>query len=214
VHAGAADYDNWWTVGVALLYYAAHGAKPGERDATFDRSIRHYDGACARARQSPEVVAEDLADLLADHAEALYFRGDPGDIDNALALLADAEKLSTASHPEWHDWNRAWACYERGRELELANKAGDAEVAYRSAIDLLKSVPNLPNQYRRTLAVCYAALGCNDDARREGRKFLRQERSRGRSYDPAIEMRWPYKDRDKHKKLRERLRNAGLHAPE
>jgi hypothetical protein len=211
-HAGADDYDNWWSVAVALLYYAAHGAPPNQRDAIFDLSIQYYEGARARAQQGG-AVPEDMADLLADYAEARYFRGNANDVQAALDLLDEAKALSAAGHPKWHDWNRAWALYELGRELEQDNKADESEEAYLHAIYLLTSMPNLPHQYRRTLAACYAALGWNKDARREGRQFLERERSRCHPYDPGVETRWPYKDPARGTKLRERLRKAGIHAP-
>jgi hypothetical protein len=211
-HDGVDDYDNWWSVGVALLYYAAHGAPEDQRNAIFDQSIDYYKEARARAEQGG-AIPEDMADLLADYAEALYFRGDASDIQAALDLLDEAKGLGTAGHPKWHDWNRAWAHYERGRELEQNNQADESEYAYLQAIDLLKSMQNLPHQYRRTLAVCYVALGWNEDARHEGQQFLERERLRGQAYDPGIETRWPYKDPARGVKLRERLRKAGIPAP-
>src|SRR5262245_36914438 len=75
-HAGSDDYDNWWSVGVALLYYAAHGdASTSQRDGIFNDSIdTYYQEARAKAEQSG-AIPEDIADLLADYAEARYFRG-------------------------------------------------------------------------------------------------------------------------------------------
>jgi hypothetical protein len=218
-HAGADDYDNWWSVGVALLYYAAHGDLDEEdRSDAFNASIGHYGQARTTAwpdendQATMVAIREDVADLLADYAEALYFRGDGNDVQGALDLLTKAKNLSAPNHPKWHDWNRAWALYELGGELGAGT--AQSHLAYMSAISLLTGLPTLPNQYRRTLAACYAALGWNEEARREGREFLRHERARGRPYNPAIEMRWPYKNPQRGKDLRERLRKAGIPAPE
>jgi tetratricopeptide (TPR) repeat protein len=217
-HAGSDDYDNWWSVGVALLYYAAHGDAPAiQRDGIFIESIEHYYKEARDRAEQDGAIPEDMADLLADYAEARYFRGDVNeevdDIQLALDLLDEAKAIGIASHPKWHDWNRAWAHYELGCKLEEDNQADESELAYLHAIDLLTSMPSLPHQYRRTLAVCYAALGWYEEARREGRQFLERERLRGQAYDPGIETRWPYKDPARGEKLRERLRKAGIPAP-
>jgi len=217
-HAGKDDYDNSWSVGVALLYHAAHGSDQATRDQVFIDSIGYYEAARKMAwfdeNISPtqaDAVKEDIADLLADYAEALYFRSDKGDTDNAIALLDKASALHGTNYPKWHDWNRAWAYYEHADGLKPDDP--EKEAYYQLAIGHLMSLPSFPNLYRRTIAACYAALNLENDARREGQEFLRHENARGRVYDPFTETRWPYKDVNKHKRLKERLRKAGIPAP-
>jgi hypothetical protein len=217
-HAGESDYDNWWSVGVALLYYAAHSTDQASRTDVFNMSIDYYETARKMAwsdeNNSPtqaDAVKEDIADLLTDYAEALYFRSYQGDVKNAIVLLDKASVLHGTNYPKWHDWNRAWAYYEYGDELPAGST--DKEAYYLLAIAHLMSLPSFPNMYRRTIAACYAALNLESDARREGLEFLRHENARGRVYDPLTETRWPYRDVDKHNRFKERLRKAGIPAP-
>lgn len=114
------------------------------------------DQALSEYRRAVSLNPND-ADLLAEFAETLAYRGEPLE---AIRELERAKEINPF-FPDWYRWNLGWALYSARR--------------YESSLFELQQMSELPNHVRLIVAANYVRLGRQTVATQFVTQFLQQE---------------------------------------
>jgi Predicted integral membrane protein len=129
------------------------------------------------------------ADLLAEMADMLSYRGEP---QKAIKQIARAKELNP-KYPDWYDWSLGFA-YFQARD-------------YAQAVAALRRMPDPPNTAYLLLVACKAKLGETTPVDEIKRRLL----SKDPEWTPDHLDQYPFVNKEDQKHYLDALRNIGIY---
>lgn len=171
----------------------------------FDAADKTY--GMVREKAASQAIPEEQRAVHVDWADMLLMTGRT---KQAIELARQA--IAESPVPErWFYWVLGWALYVDGQ--------------YKEALSAMRKLGNPRNAMRKNVIACLMALGRTEEAKRQARKFLREENKLGTTYAltgqsvwrglEALEDRVPFQDDKQQALWKGRLEKAfrGLKAP-